>query len=87
MKALIVHNSDQAKACFVSRFVTKTASERELVDKVMKSKYGPDILERLNDSREAEDFTVDESNITLTQIASLHHDGDSEDGYTLMDAN
>lgn len=88
MKALIVHNSDEVKACFVGE------TDEELVEKIMASEYGDDIAERVAQDKEAEDdedededtpVTTKTYTITVNDIASLYHDGDSVDGFTLID--
>jgi len=86
MKALIVHNSDEVKACFIG-------TKKEIFLKLKTSEYWEDITNRLvdedlSDEDVEEGWQVNnEKDITLVQIVdNLHHDGDSEDGYTLLEA-
>lgn len=86
MKALIVHNSDEVKACFVG-------TEEEIFIKLKASSYWEDITTRIVDENLDEAYIEegwqvnDEKDITLQQIIdNLHYDGDSEDGYTLLEA-
>lgn len=74
MKALIVHNSDKVKACFIGK------DNAELLDKIMASEYSDDILDRLGEKTEGIGIVV-----SIDTITDLYHDGDSEDGYTLID--
>lgn len=78
MKALIVHDSDEVKACFIGK------TDEEIIEKLKKSEHWEDVVERLlQDPDEREE---QEPKITMSDITSLFHDGDSEDGYTLIDA-
>lgn len=80
MKALMVHNSDEVKACFIGE------TEEEILGKLKLSEYWEDIVDRLKD-----DGVIDRSMeedidlIKMDDVTSLYHDGDSEDGYTLLD--
>jgi hypothetical protein len=77
-KVLIVHNSDEIKACFIG------TTDEELVTKIMSSEYQEDINNRLRDELDDDehDFIVN-----MEAITSLYHDGDSEDGYTLLETS
>ena len=82
MKALIVHNSDEVVACFIGE------TDLEIIKKLKKNQdYWQDIMDRLN---EGEDENTEEyvlpDDVTMYDITDLYHDGDSEDGYTLIDA-
>lgn len=77
MKALIVHDSDGIFDCFIGE------TEDEILIKVLNSKHGEDIMNRLNDDDEKE---IDKTDVTMEQVTSLYHDGDSECGYTLVEA-
>lgn len=84
IKALIVHNSDKVKTCFIG-------TEEQIFEKLKASPYWEDVVNRLVDEdledEELEESyqTNHESKITIWMIDSdLHHDGDSEDGYTLI---
>lgn len=74
--ALIVHDSDGIFECFVGN------TSAEILEQVKKSERLEDILERLNGYDEEE---ITEENLTMDQIESLKHDGDSEEGYTLIE--
>lgn len=85
MKALVVHNSDQVKAVFVG-------TEEQIRSRLKKSKYWKSVISRLvNEDIKDEDLEESwqvrtEDDITIQRIVSnLFHDGDSEDGYTLLD--
>lgn len=69
MKALVVHNSDEVKAVFVG-------SKETILSNIKASEYWEDITSRL---------PLEDEEITLDTITELYHDGDSEDGYTLVD--
>lgn len=76
MKALIVHNSDEVKACILGY------SEEEILEKLKATEYWEDVVNRINDA--SSEDPVDEDQITLSGVTNLYHDGDSEDGYTLI---
>jgi hypothetical protein len=66
---LVIHNSDEVKNCF-------TGTHNEILDKLKKSEYWEDIVDRCT--------SCNEEDITMYDIIALHHDGDSEDGYILF---
>lgn len=81
MKALIVHNSDEVIACFTGE------TEEEILEKLKKSEHWEDIINRLSDEEFIDNFEGNKpNNITMDNVTDLFHDGDSEDGYTLIDA-
>jgi hypothetical protein len=67
--SLVVHNSDEVKGVFIG------FTKDEILSKLKESKYWENIIGRLE-----EEFVPvsDEDDI------ELHHDGYSEDGYTLI---
>lgn len=69
---IVVHNSDKVKDVFSG------GTRGEILDKLKKSKYWSDIKERVQEENEST------SSIRMNHITSLYHDGDSEDGYTLI---
>lgn len=79
MKVLIVHNSDRVRACFYG------STTDVLISKILYSKYHDDILNRLIEGC-ADDDPIDENSITIDMITSLYHDGDSLNGYTILEA-
>lgn len=84
MKALVVHNSDEVKAVFIG------FSESEIFEKLKVSKYWEDISSRTEDYWSEWDEEnrggFDESKIAFDDVTSLYHDGDSIDGYTILEA-
>lgn len=78
MKALVVHNSDEVKCVFVG------VTEQEILDKLKGSLYWEDIVSRICDEDE-DSFKEEEINISDHIDGYLVHDGDSEDGYTLLE--
>lgn len=75
--ALVVHDSDEVKDVFIG------VDKETILVNLKISKYWKDIVERLEEAYgEDEDFPEDE--VTLDTVTELHHDGDSEDGYTLL---
>lgn len=80
MKALVVHNSDKVKDVFIG------VTDQEIVDKLLKSKYKEDIIDRVADNlSEHEADMIGQSPIEMYEITALYLDGDSEDGYTLLE--
>jgi hypothetical protein len=82
MKALIIYNSDEVKVCFIG-------TEKEILEKLKKSEYWEDITDRSIHEKDPDfddDVDITEENITLDNVTDLYHDGDSEDGYTLLEA-
>jgi hypothetical protein len=87
MLVLVVHNSDEVSRVFFGE------TKEEILQKVFKDhEVCEDIRERLIDEeiiREGEDDNDEslpiEFNLDMV-IDNLHHDGDSEDGYTLLTA-
>lgn len=80
MKALIVHNSDEVKAVFVG------VTDQEVIDKLLLSEYRDDILDRIADVLDEEEADKKaNAPVTMEEITDLYHDGDSEDGYTLLE--
>ena len=77
MNALIVHNSDEVKACFIG-------TEKEILAKLKESEYWEDITDRCNNLKDLDD-PGEEEEITIDDVTDLYHDGDSEDGYTLIE--
>lgn len=81
-KAIVIHNSDEVKAVILG------GDKQHLLQKLRYSEYWEDITTRLiNEKATEEHWTVQrEEDITIDRIVGyLHHDGDSEDGYTLLD--
>ena len=94
---LVVHNSDEVKAVFVGDSI------KAIIKRVMGTSYGNDIEKRsleyyneyMSDDHEKEDYVdvteipfLDLTNDILEyMITRLYHDGDSEDGYTLLDTD
>lgn len=76
--ALIVHDADGIFECFVGN------SYSEILEQVKNSKWLKAILERLNGYDEEEE-EITEENLTMDHVESLKHDGDSEEGYTLIE--
>lgn len=81
MKALIVHDSDEVKACFIGQ------TNKEILEKLKKSEYWEDIVNRVCSNDEDDEDAVKEQDITIEDHIDgyLPHDGDSEDGYTLLE--
>lgn len=73
---LIVHNSDEVKDCFIGEI------EEEILIKLKKSEYNEEIELRLEELGEklGEKYSI----YNLDNITRLYHDGDSEDGYILL---
>lgn len=83
MKALIVHNSDEVKDCFIGE------TDEIILEKLRNSKYWEDITHRLVHNQDLDlddDELPTEEDIALENVTDLYHDGDSEDGYTLLEA-
>lgn len=86
MKVLVIHNSDEVKACFVGE------DEKDILEKLKSSIYWEDVTNRLVDeSLDEEDLggwqVRNEDDISIERITGyLYHDGDSTDGYTLFDS-
>lgn len=89
MKALIVHDADEVKDLFIGE------TDEEILQKLRSSEYWEDIVERLvvpeeeavfeEGDDEEDPYIRSEDQITLDEIhCSLHHDGDSQDGYSLF---
>lgn len=77
MKALIVHNSDEIKACFVGQ------TEKEILEKIKQNpQYWEDVTDRLAEETDGE---LNEANITMGNISSLVQYGDSDNCYTLIE--
>jgi hypothetical protein len=83
--SLVVHNSDEVKGVFIG------FTKDEILSKLKESKYWENIIGRLEeefvpvsdeDDIEGREFKIDD--IDLDTVTELHHDGDSEDGYTLI---
>ena len=80
MKALVVHNSDKIKDVFIGE------TEQELIDKLLSSKYRRDVLDRIADSLSEEEADAKANHpIMMDEITRLYHDGDSQDGYTILE--
>jgi hypothetical protein len=83
MKVLIVHNSDEVKDCFIGE------TDEIILEKLKNSEYWEDITNRLIYDQYPDfddDEKIAEKEIILENVTDLYHDGDSEDGYTLLEA-
>lgn len=97
MKALIVHNSDEVKSVFIGETNEEIISKLK-ADPGISNMWGTftawsDIVDRTVVDTEVDSDSLDdgvitsEDQITMEHITDLYHDGDSEDGYTLLETN
>lgn len=86
MQVLVIHNSDEVKDVVVG-------TDKEILQILRNTTYWEDIVARLrsdgslnyhNLSAPRTDF--DEREVTLEMVTTLYHDGDSEDGYSLLES-
>ena len=68
---LAVHDSDQVHNIYAADSI------EEMIEELQDSPWWEDIVSRL------EEDEIEETNITIDDITSLYHDGDSVVGYTL----
>lgn len=80
MKALVVHDSDKVKDVFIG------VTDQEILGKLEKSRYWAGITDRIANGLDEEEADAKSNEpISMDEVTSLYHDGDSQDGYTLME--
>lgn len=80
MKALVVHDSDKVKDVFIG------VTDQEILGKLEKSRYWAGITDRIAGGLDEEEADAKANEpISMDEVTSLYHDGDSQDGYTLME--
>lgn len=78
MNVLIVHNSDEVIAAF-------GGTDEEIFQKIKDSHFWSDIVKRMAELEDDEGEPLMEEAINLQSFVNeLYHDGDSQNGYTLL---
>lgn len=70
MQVLVIHNSDEVKDVIVG-------TSQVILTTLKNTTYWADVVHRLE---------YPPGDITLDMVTDLYHDGDSEDGYSLLES-
>lgn len=85
MKALVEHNSDEVITVFIGE------TDEEILAKVKAREHWDWLKEDIEEYWDKYDdggneIPFSEDKITMEDLTDIHHDGDSSNGYTLLEA-